>query len=100
MNEVTLQNGTEQTVTIGGYNFSFKFNPFDREWLFDMTDADNNVILSNIVIRPDTYPMKGVDTKWNWPRICMIDKEADSEVPLNPLKDFGSRLGIYEITED
>ena len=100
MNEISLQNGQEQKVTIGAYNFSFKFNPFDREWLFDMTDADGNVVLSNIVIRPDTYPMQGIDTKWDWPRICMIDKEPESTVELNPLLDFGSRLGIFELTED
>ena len=100
MNEISLQNGIEQSVTIGLYNFNFKFNPFDREWLFDMTDADNNVILNNIVIKPNTYPMQGIDTKWDWPRICMIDKFPESTAELNPLLDFGGRLGIFELTED
>lgn len=100
MNEISLQIGEEQTITLGLYNFIFKFNPFDREWLFDMTDADDNVILSNIVIKPNTYPMQGIDTKWDWPRICMIDKEPESAAELNPLLDFGGRLGIFELVED
>ena len=99
MNEVSLQTGIEQSVAIGIYNFAFKFNPFDREWLFDMSDTDGNVVLSNIVIRPNTYPLQGIDTKWDWPRICMIDKYPDSKSELNPLLDFGDRLGIFEITE-
>lgn len=99
MNEISLQVGKEQTVAIGGYSFDFRFNPFDREWVFSMLDANDNVILSNIAIRPNTYPMKGIDTKWDWPRICMIDKDAESKTPLNPLLDFGDRLGIFEITE-
>lgn len=100
MNEISLQIGEEQNITIGTYTFSFKFNPFDREWLFDMLDADNNIILNNIVILPDTYPMDDIDTKWDWPRICMIDKNPDSGVELNPLLDFGDRLGIFELVED
>lgn len=100
MNEISLQNSVEQSVTIGLYNFNFKFNPFDREWLFDMSDAANNVVLSNIVIKPNTYPLQGIDTKWGWPRVCMIDKYPESDVELNPLLDFGSRLGIFEIIED
>ena len=100
MNEISLQNGTEQTIAIGLYNFNFKFNPFDREWLFDMTDSNGSLILTNIVIRPNTYPLQGIDTKWDWPRICMIDNEPNSDAPLNPLLDFGGRLGIFELTED
>lgn len=100
MNEISLQTGQEQTIAIGTYTFNFKFNPFDREWLFDMSDADGNIVLTNIVIRPNTYPLQGIDTKWDWPRICMVDKEPDSTTELNPLLDFGSRLGIFEITED
>lgn len=100
MNEISLQNSIEQSVTIGLYNFNFKFNPFDREWLFDMTDAENNIVLSNIVIKPNTYPLQNIDTKWDWPRVCMIDKYPESQVEINPLLDFGSRLGIFEITED
>lgn len=100
MNEISLQQGQEQTITLGAYNFSFKFNPFDREWLFDMTDMNGNAVLNNIVIRPDTYPLQGIDTKWDWPRICMIDKEPESKATLNPLLDFGGRLGIFELTED
>lgn len=99
MNEISLQTGQEQTVSIGTYSFNFKFNPFDREWLFDMSDTEGNIVLSNIVIRPNTYPLQGIDTKWDWPRICMVDKEPESQVELNPLLDFGSRLGIFEITE-
>ena len=100
MNEISLEIGQEQSVAIGTYIFNFKFNPFDHEWMFDMVDAEGNTILNNIVIRPDTYPLDGIDTKWDWPRICMIDKEPDSTVELNPLLDFGSRLGVFEITEE
>lgn len=100
MNEISLQVGEEQSVVIGAYTFDFKFNPFDREWLFDMSDADGTVVLNNIVIKPDTYPLQGIDTKWDWPRVCMIDKNPDSTVELNPLLDFGDRLGIFELTED
>ena len=100
MNEISLQVGQEQNVTIGEYNFNFKFNPFDREWLFDMSDNEGNIVLNNIAIRPNTYPLKGIDTKWDWPRICMIDKNPESTVELNPLLDFGDRLGIFELTED
>ena len=99
MNEISLQVGIEQTVTISTYTFDFKFNPFDIEWVFDMSDNDGVMVLNNIVLRPDTYPLQGIDTKWDWPRICMIDKEPDSQLDLNPLLDFGSRLGIFEITE-
>lgn len=100
MNEISLTVGIEQTIAIGAYSFNFKFNPFDREWVFDMADADGNLVLNNIAIRPNTYPMQGIDTKWDWPRICMIDKEPDSSTELNPLLDFGDRLGIFELTED
>ena len=100
MNEISLKIGEEQSVTIATYNFDFKFNPFDREWIFDMSDAQGNIVLHNIVIRPNTYPLEGIDTKWDWPRICMIDKEPESTVELNPLLDFGNRLGIFELTED
>lgn len=99
MNEISLQVGQEQNIAIGIYTFNFKFNPFDRQWLFDMFDADSNLILSNIVILPNSYPMEHLDTKWDWPRICMIDKNPDSLVELNPLLDFGDRLGLFEITE-
>lgn len=100
MNEIALQVGQEQSVAIGAYTFDFKFNPFDREWLFDMIDAMGITVLNNIVIKPDTYPLQGIDTKWDWPRVCMIDKEPDSNTELNPLLDFGDRLGIFELTED
>lgn len=100
MNEISLTVGEEQNIALGAYSFDFKFNPFDREWLFDMSDADGNILLHNIVIRPNTYPLQGIDTKWDWPRICMIDKEPDSQVELNPLLDFGGRLGLFELTED
>lgn len=100
MNEISLQAGQEQSIAIGVYTFNFKFNPFDREWLFDMLDSNNTIILSNIVIKPNTYPLQGIDTKWDWPRICMIDKYPDTQGELNPLLDFGTRLGIFEMTED
>lgn len=100
MNEISLQGGQEQKVTIGNYNFNFKFNPFDREWLFDMTDMEGNLVLSNIVIKPNSYPLNGIDTKWDWPRVCMIDKYPESKEELNPLLDFGDRLGIFEMVED
>jgi hypothetical protein len=100
MNEISLQVGQEQTVAIGVYTFNFKFNPFDREWIFDMLDADGNTVLNNIVIKTNTYPLQGIDTKWDWPRICMIDKHPELDTPINPLLDFGDRLGIFEITED
>ena len=100
MNEISLQTGEEQSVVIGNYSFDFKFNPFDREWMFDMLDLEGNKVLSNIVIRPDTYPLEGIDTKWDWPKVCMIDKYPDSTEALNPLLDFGYRLGIFEIVED
>ena len=100
MNEISLKIGEEQSVLVGTYTFDFKFNPFDREWLFDMLDNEGNTVLHNIAIKPDTYPLQGIDTKWDWPRICMIDKAPDSTVELNPLLDFGDRLGIFELTED
>lgn len=100
MNEISLQVGEEQSVVIGNYTFDFKFNPFDREWLFDMIDAEGTIVLNNIVIKPDTYPLQGIDTKWDWLRVCMIDKNPDSSAELNPLLDFGDRLGIFELTED
>lgn len=99
MNEISLQIGVEQSIAIGNYTFDFKFNPFDRQWVFDMFDSDSNLVLSNITILPNTYPLENLDTKWDWPRICMIDKTPDSLVALNPLLDFGDRLGIFEITE-
>lgn len=99
MNEIVLQPGQEQTIAVGAYNFDFKFNPFDREWVFDMFDSEGTLVLSNVVIRPDTYPLQRIDTKWDWPRICLIDKEPDSDAELNPLLDFGDRLGLFEITE-
>lgn len=100
MNEISLRVGEEQSVVIGNYSFAFKFNPFDREWLFDMLDSDGNIVLNNIVIKPNTYPLQDIDTKWDWPRICMIDKEPEQETELNPLLDFGNRLGIFEMIED
>lgn len=100
MNEISLAVGEEQQISIGSFFFNFHFNPFDREWLFDMSDTEGNVLLSNIAIRPNTYPMQGIATKWDWPRICMIDKQPDSTAELNPLLDFGDRLGIFELTED
>lgn len=99
MNEIALQVGEEQIIAIGDYSFSFKFNPFDREWLFDMTDDGGNIVLNNIVILPNTYPMKDIDIKWDWPRICMIDKYPETKTEINPLLDFGGRLGIFEIIE-
>lgn len=99
MEELSLQIGQEQSIVVKEYTFNFKFNPFDREWLFDMIDIDGNTVLNNIVIRPDTYPLQGIDTKWDWPRICMIDKDPESTVELNPLLDFGNRLGVFELTE-
>lgn len=100
MNEISLNVGEEQSVIIGNYTFNFKFNPFDREWLFDMLDLEGNLVLSNIVIKPNTYPLQNIDTKWDWPRVCMIDKYPESTEPLNPLLDFGDRLGIFEMVED
>lgn len=100
MNEISLQVGEEQSVVIGSYTFDFKFNPFDREWLFDMLDSDDTIVLSNIIIKPNSYPLNGIDTKWDWPRICMIDKNPESTAELNPLLDFGDRLGIFEMVED
>ena len=100
MNEISLNVGEEQSVIIGNYSFNFKFNPFDREWLFDMLDLEDNVVLSNIVIKPNAYPLQNIDTKWDWPRVCMIDKYPESQEPLNPLLDFGDRLGIFEMVED
>lgn len=100
MNEISLQVGEEQSVAIGSYTFDFKFNPFDREWMFDMSDLEGNRVLSNIVIKPNSYPLNGIDTKWDWPRVCMIDKYPESKEELNPLLDFGDRLGIFEIVED
>lgn len=100
MNEISLQVGEEQSVAIGSYTFDFKFNPFDREWMFDMSDLEGNRVLSNIVIKPNSYPLNGIDTKWDWPRVCMIDKYPESKEELNPLLDFGDRLGIFEMVED
>ena len=99
MNELSLQIGQEQSIAVGNYSFKFKFNPFDRQWLFDLLDSDNNIVLSNVVIVPNSYPLENIDTKWDWPRICMIDKQPDSQTEINPLLDFGDRLGIFEITE-
>lgn len=100
MNEIALEIGKEQSIDISDYTFNFKFNPFDREWLFDMLDANGTIVLNNIAIRPNTYPLQNIDTKNDWPKICMLDKQPDSLLKLNPFLDFGDRLGIFEITED
>jgi len=100
MNEIQLKPGEEQIIDINGWSVNFHFNPFDREWLFDLTDPDGTTQIINCVIRPNTYPLQFIDSKWDWPRICMIDKFPDSRARLNPLLDFGVRLGIFEITED
>lgn len=99
MEEIQLTPGIEQTVVIGNYTVEFKFNPFARQWMFTMTDVAGNIACENITILPDTWPLKGIDSKRNWPRICMIDKEPESVNELNPLLDFGDRLGIFEITQ-
>lgn len=100
MNEISLRIGEEQSIVIGSYTFDFKFNPFDREWLFDMISPEGDTVLNNIVIKPNTYPLQDIDTKWDWPRVCMIDKYPETQEELNPLLDFGSRLGIFEMIED
>lgn len=99
MDEIQLTPAIEQTVTIGDYSVAFVFNPFARQWVFTMTDAEGVVVVQDIAILPDTWPLKGIDSKYNWPRICMIDKYPDSVEPINPFLDFGDRLGIFEITE-
>lgn len=99
MQELSLTVGEEQSLSLGNYIIKFHFNPFEREWLFDMSNIDGTVCVVNCVIRPNTYPLNGIDTKWEWPRICMLDKEPDSKEELNPINDFGGRLGIFEITE-
>lgn len=99
MNELSLRVGEEQQISLGDYVVSFHFNPFAREWMFDMSHMDGTECVVNCVLRPNTYPLNGLDTKWDWPRICMIDKTPDEEAELNPIKDFGNRLGIFEITE-
>lgn len=99
MNEVGLTPGIEQSIMIGTYEVAFTFNPFARQWVFSMTDENGNVVVRDITILPDTWPLKGIDSKYNWPSICMIDKYPDSVAPINPFLDFGDRLGIFEITE-
>ena len=99
MEEIQIEIGQEQSVNIGDYVFDFKFNPFDREWMFDVKNEAGDILLYNIVMRPDTYPLDGIDTKYNLPRICMIDKYPDQSTELNPINDFGDRLGLFEITE-
>lgn len=100
MEEIQVEIGQEQSINIGEFVFNFKFNPFDREWMFDIVDPlTQETILYNIVLRPDTYPLDGIDTKYDLPRICMIDKYPDQTTELNPINDFGNRLGLFEITE-
>ena len=99
MEEIQIEIGQEQSVNIGDYIFDFKFNPFDREWIFDVKNEAGDIILYNIVMKPDTYPLDGIDTKYDLPRICMIDKYPDQAAELNPINDFGDRLGLFEITE-
>jgi hypothetical protein len=100
MEEIKVEIGQEQSINVGDYVFIFKFNPFDREWVFDLQNQAGEYIYYNIVMRPNTYPLNGIDTKYDLPRLCMIDKEPDSKEPLNPLLDFGDRLGLFEITEN
>ena len=99
MEEIQIEIGQEQSVNIGDYVFDFKFNPFDKEWIFDVKDEAGDIILYNIVIKPNTYPLDGIDTKYGLPRICLIDKYPDQATELNPINDFGDRLGLFEITE-
>lgn len=99
MEEIQLNPGEEQSVAVGDYTVAFSFNPFAKQWVFTMTAADGTVVVQNIAILPGTWPLKGIDQKYDWPRICMIDKNPDSPFPINPLLDFGNRLGIFEITQ-
>lgn len=99
MEEIQVEVGQEQSVSIRDYVFNFKFNPFDREWMFDIQNLTGEYIYYNIVLRPNTYPLNGIDTKYDLPRICLIDKTPNSVEELNPLLDFGDRLGLFEITE-
>lgn len=99
MDELQLTPGEEQIIAVGQYSIEFKFNPFARQWVFTIRDAEDNIVVGDIAILPDTWPLKGIDSKYNWPRICMIDKYPDSVEPINPYLDFGDRLGIFEITQ-
>lgn len=100
MNEIELTVGEEQTIVINNYTIAFHFNPFDREWLFDLTGPDGTVVATNIVMRPNTWPLRSIDSRMGWPRIAMIDKEPNSQTTLNPYTDFGDRLGVFELVED
>lgn len=100
MNEIELRVGEEQTIVINDFTIAFHFNPFDREWLMDLTSPDGELVAANIAMRPNTWPLKSMDSRMGWPRLTVIDKEPDSEVPLNPFTDFGDRLGVFEMVGD
>lgn len=99
MEEIQLKVGEEQSINIGDYLFYFHFDPFNREWQFDMSDLTGNNIYTNMVIRINTCPFYDISNKYGYPNIVLIDKEPDSKEEINPLLDFGDRIGLFEIME-
>lgn len=97
MYELGLKTGEEQSINVSGYNIRFHFNPFQREWLFDMTDSNGVVQVVNCVLRPNTWSLRNIDSKYDLPQIAMIDKTPESTAELNPLLHFGDRLGVFQM---
>lgn len=99
MEQIQVAIGQEQTVNVGEFNLKFFFDPFNQEWHYDLMDLQGNVLLYNVVLRVDTYPLKNIADRFDYPKICLIDNNPDSEEALVPYSDFGDRLGLYEIVE-
>lgn len=99
MEEILLTVGEEQTISIGDYNIKFTFDPFNHEWHYDLSLINGEVLLTNVMLRINTYPLKDIADRYDYPKICLIDKNPDSEEEINPMLDFGDRLGVFEIVE-
>lgn len=98
MEQIQVAIGQEQTINIRDFNLKFTFDPFNQEWHYDLMDLEGNIILCNIVLKVNTFPLKDIADRWEYPKICLIDNEPDSKEELIPYSDFGDRLGLYEIT--
>ena len=99
MEQIQVAIGQEQTINVGDYNLKFTFDPFNQEWHYDLMNLDGEVLLYNVVLKVNGYPLKGIADRFNYPKICLIDNEPNSKEELVPYTDFGDRLGLYEIVE-
>lgn len=98
MEEILISVGEEQKITVGNYTVSLTFDPFNKEWHYDMLDNQNNYLLKNVVLKVNCSPLNNIADRLDYPVLCLIDKEPKSKVQLNPYTDFGDRLGLFEIT--